>query len=397
MPRASVVEEAVVELARKSPFYNYLFMHIERIPTSKVRTFSLRISGEGNIQLYYNPEVLSSKPIEMVQALLEHECFHIINGHILIPVKNSRYKALWDLSMDAAINQYIPVLDAFSLPMDQLLMEGCGTDNERFFVAPPASIPGETAEFYFQWGLEFMKKNKTVDLELLEENIEMADSHESFGDFELPREFIEELLKNIVSETYEKAKDGIPEGIEASISLFLNKPLLDWRTMIRSFFGSAQYIGRYRTPLWPNRRYEDQPGWRNDYAAKLVIILDTSGSIVDEEFNAFFSEIDMLTRLTDSKIWLIQVDEAVQAVTKYGRGMWKDLKLIGKGETNLQPAIDYAQRELRPEGLIIFTDGFTDLPHVKRKVIFVLSRHYNPEFLEDAKKIYGNSSVVILK
>ena len=126
-------------------------------------------------------------------------------------------------------------------------------------------------------------------------------------------------------------------------------------------------------------------------------MVDTSGSIVDEEFNAFFSEIDTLTRLTDSKIWLIQVDETVQSVTKYGRGMWKNLKLIGKGETNLQPAVDYAQDKLRPEGLIVFTDGFTDLPHVMRKVIFVLSKHYNPGFLEDAKRIYGKYSVVVLR
>ncbi|OAA31085.1 hypothetical protein AT15_08910 [Kosmotoga arenicorallina S304] len=397
MSGISIVEEAVLELAKKSPFYNYLFMHIERLPSLKIRTFSLRVSNNGSLQLHYNPETLSAKPLALVQALLEHECFHIVNGHLLIPIKSSRYKALWDLSMDAAVNQYIPALDAFSLPMDQLLMEGCGTDNERFFVAPPASMPGETAEFYFNWAVEFMKNNKTLDLELLEENLEKADSHENFGDFELPREFVEELLKSIVAETYEKAKKGAPEGIEASISLFINKPLLDWKTIIRSFFGSAQYIGRYRTPLWPNRRYEDQPGWRSDFAAKVAIIVDTSGSIVDEEFDAFFGEIDSITRLTDSRLWLIQVDETVQSVTKYGSGMWKELKLIGKGETNIQPAVDYAEENLRPEGLIIFTDGFTDIPHIKRKVVFVLSKHFNPGFLEDARRIYGKYSAVILK
>ena len=89
--------------------------------------------------------------------------------------------------MDAAVNQFIRELDAFSLPMDSILKEGCGTDNERFFVGPPMQYPGMTAEFYHDWGLDFMKKNKTIDLELLDSNISRPDSHEDFGKFELPR------------------------------------------------------------------------------------------------------------------------------------------------------------------------------------------------------------------
>lgn len=395
--RRDIVEEAVIELGRRSPFYNYLFLFIERVRSSTVRTFKLRVSSRGNLQLLYNPEVLRDKPLELVVALLEHEALHIVNGHILIPVKEKRDRLLWDLCMDAAINQFIPVLDAFSLPLDELLMEGCGTDNERMFIAPPAFLPNQTAEYYHDWAVEFMKKNKTIDLELIETNLEKTDSHEDFGNFELPKEFVQELLNNVVAETYRKAKDGLPEGLEHVVTLFLDRPILDWRTMIRRFFGSSVHVGRYRTPLRPNRRYDDQPGWRNDYAAKIVVVLDTSGSIIEDEFNAFFSEIDIVTRLTDSRIWLVQVDETVQSVMKYGKGMWKDLKLIGRGETDLQPAIDYAQENLRPEGIIVFTDGYTDLPLVKRKVLFVLSRQCNKEFVEEAKEVYGRSSVVVLR
>jgi predicted metal-dependent peptidase len=394
---SDIVQQAVIEISRDSPFYNYLFMFIERIPSSTVRTLKLRVSSSGNLQLLYNPEVLGNKDFLLVQALLKHECLHIVNGHILISVKNKRDRTLWNLCMDAAINQYIRELDVLSMPLDKLLLEGCGTDNENFFVSPPGSLPGKTAEEYHDWAIEFMKNNNTVDLEVIETSMNMPDSHEEFGDFEIPHEYIDELLKNVIAETYEKAKDGVPEGIEASISLLLNKPILDWKTIIRRFIGSSLHVGRYRTPMKPNRRYDDQPGWRNDYAAKVVIVVDTSGSIIEEEFNSFFSEIDALTRITDSRIWLVQVDEAVQSVMQYSKGVWKDLKLIGRGETDLQPAIDYAQEELRPEGIIIFTDGYTDLPVVKRKVLFVLSSKYNDTFLDDCENIYGRSSAVIVK
>lgn len=397
MKSRDILEEAIVELGRENPFYNYLLLFINRTPSSSVRNFKLRVASTGNFQLLYNPERLRNKPLSLVKAMLKHECLHIVNGHILIQVKNSRERLLWDLCMDAAINQYIRELDTFGIPLDQLLADGCGLDNDRFFVTVPGRMPGKTAEEYHEWAVDFMTKNKTVDLELIETSLEKIDSHEDFGDFELPKEFAEDLLKQVVSETFEKAKEGAPEGIEHTVALIVERPILDWRTVIRRFFGSSIHIGRYRTPLRPNRRYDDQPGWRNDYAAKLVVIVDTSGSIIEDEFNSFFSEIDSVTRLTDSNIWLLQVDEAVQSVIKYGKGMWKDLKLIGKGETDLQPAVDYAQENLRPEGIIVFTDGFTDLPVINRKVLFVISKNGNKDFVEQVKEIYGRTSVVTLK
>ncbi len=391
------VEKAIIELGKESAFYNYLFLFIERLRAPLIRTMQLKVSGSGKLQLLFNPQNLANKPLGLVIALLKHECLHIVNSHILIPVRNKREKVLWDLCMDAAVNQYIKELDAFSYPLDKLLMEGCATDNELLFVSPPGFMPGETAEAYHQWALEFMKKNKTVDLELIDAQLNRADSHDDFGKYDLPKEFVEDLLKQVVSETYEKSKGDIPSSIEHVVSMALDRPMLDWRTIIRRFFGASVHVGRYRTPLRPNRRYDDQPGWMNDYAAKLAIIVDTSGSIIDEEFEAFFSEIDVLTKLTDTRMWLIQVDEAVQSVMKYGKGMWRDLKLIGRGETDLQPAVDYAQEYFRPEGILIFTDGYADIPTVSRKVLFVLSEKGSKEFADEASRVYGRSSCAILK
>ncbi len=391
------VERAIIELGKESAFYNYLFLFIERIRTLSIRTVQLKVSGSGKLQLLFNPETLANKPVGLVVALLKHECLHIVNSHILIQVKNKREKVLWDLCMDAAVNQYIRELDAFSYPLDKLLMEGCATDNELMFVSPPGFMPAETAEAYHDWAVDFMKNNKTIDLEIIDKQMNKADSHEEFGKYELPKEFVEDLLKQVVSETYEKSKGDVPSSIEHVVSMALDRPVLDWRTIIRRFFGASVYVGRYRTPLRPNRRYDDQPGWMNDYAAKLAIIVDTSGSIIDEEFEAFFSEIDVLTKLTDSRMWLIQVDEAVQSVMKYGKGMWRDLKLIGRGETDLQPAVDYAQENLRPEGILIFTDGYADIPVVKRKVLFVLSDKGNKDFMDEVTRIYGKSSCTVLR
>jgi len=390
------VEVAAVELGKESPFYTYVFMYLERVATDRVRTFKLRVSEQGRFQLLYNPRLLEGKPLELVKALLLHELLHIVNGHVLIKPENRRDRVIWDLAMDAAINQYIPWLYAFSVPLDVLIAEGCGTDNERLFVAPPDFMPNRTAEEYHRWILEEFEKSKKLDLEIVEEMRENVDSHDDFGAFPISQEMVEDLLKQVVSEAVSRSRDRTPPAIREVVDAVISRPKVHWKTAIRRFVGSAILGERYRTPMKPNRRYEDQPGWRREYLARIAIILDTSGSIIEEEINAFLSEIDGLTRFLDTQLWLIQVDEAVRSVTKYVKGQWKDFQILGRGGTNLQPAVDYAQKGLKVEGLIVFTDGYVDLPLVKRRVLFVLSKTSSKDFANEARQVYGPGSVVML-
>ncbi len=390
-------ESALIELSKESPFYNFLLMFMEKYPSKRVNNISLKISPSGKIMLFYNPEKLKNRNIKYIVALIKHECLHVINGHILLKREKVENKFLFDLCLDAAINQYIRELDVFSRPLDQLLSEGCGVDNDTMFVTCPGNMINKTGEEYYEWALEYLKNDKTVDLQIIEENINRSDDHDDFGKYELPEEFVNDLIKQVASETYETAKRDIPEGLEHHIQMFIDKPVLDWKTQLRRFFGSSIHIGKYRTPLRPNRRYDDQPGWQSEYAAKVVVIIDTSGSIIEEEFSSFFNEIDVISRISNSDIWLIQADETVQSVTKYSKGSWKEIKLIGTGNTDLQPAVEYAQKKLRPEGIVLFTDGYTDLPLVIRKTLFVLSKHANEEFIQEVKDVYGKSSVVKIR
>ena len=80
----------------------------------------------------------------------------------------------------------------------------------------------------------------------------------------------------------------------------------------------------------------------------------------------------------------------------YHKGNWQEIILKGKGSTNLQPAVDYVEQNIRPEGIIVFTDGWLEVPNVQRRILFVLSKKYNPDFLTQVIEYYGKNSVVIL-
>ncbi len=385
-----MIEEALVELGRESPFYLYVLLGMKRVETDSVRTVSLGFSKKGDVILLYNPRIFK-RGKRFVKALLKHEVMHLINQHFLIKPKDERDKKIWDLAMDAAINQYIEELDAFGVPLTQLVEGGHGVDNEYIFAVPPPEHPGETAEFYHDWMLRKFEEMGRFDIEALPSSL---DEHPSTDEVNV--DMILEITKSRVGKAFNVYGGSLPSGVQRMVEKLLSRPTLNWRVLLRRFLGVSVRGERYSTPLRPNRRYEDQPGWRHTYESRIAVVVDTSGSIIESEVNDFLSEIEGLVKFSDGEVHLVQVDNNVTMVTKYRRGDWRDLEIIGGGETDLQPAIDYAEEELRTEGIVVFTDGYVDVPIARRRILFVLSRHHNPDFIIEATKIYGPSSVVVI-
>jgi len=205
-----------------------------------------------------------------------------------------------------------------------------------------------------------------------------------------------DIVSEFITKAYDKSKKNLPDGIELAVSLMVTKPFFNWETMLRRFFGSSIVVEKYRTLMRPNRRYEDQPGWRSKMGPNIAIIIDTSGSIIEEEYNAFFSEVENISKNLGGKVTLIQADSHIQNIMTYHKGNWKELVLKGKGSTDMQPAVDYVEENLRPEGIIIFTDGWVEVPNVQRRILFILSKKHNPEFLNNVIEYYGKNSVAII-
>lgn len=393
----SDIEKIILNLGKRSPFYLYLLLNISRVPSKEVRNIELSFQRSSKITLYYNPEWINSKHPEFVEGLILHHLMHLINLHFLIKPKDNRDRMIWDLAMDAAINQYIPQLSAFGVPLNLLIEEGHGVDNEKLFVLPPDWMPDRSAEEYHKWILQKMDELGRYDIAVVAQAREnSSDSHDGMYRVQ-DIDMILELTKSDLKKVFNLYGSELESGVKRLVELSISRPLLNWKDKIRHFAGVSEYGERYTTVLRPNRRYEQQPGWKTSHMARLGIVVDTSGSIIEEEFDDFFSEIEALSRYVDTNFVLVQVDRAVNLEIRYSKGAYRNMEIIGGGETDLQPAIDHLQDNHHPEGIIVFTDGYTDLPVVKRRVLFVLSKHYSEEFLSQARKIYGSSSVVVLR
>jgi len=382
------LRRVVDALIKKNPFYGYLLMGAS-FREAQVKNVALALSRNGDFVIFYNPVSVATKVEEMLEALVLHELMHYVNRHYLIKPKDERDKKIWDLAKDAAINQFIPLLDAYSIPLNVLIAEGHGTDNDVIFVGPPIDMLNRTAEEYHDYIISEFQKKDNFDLEVVSELL--PGQHD--GNFDFPLDVVLELLDERVGKAFNLFGHELPSGLRELVSRSINKARINWRTALQRFFGISQRSDRYQTPLRPNRRYEDQPGWRYTFEPKVTIIIDTSGSIIEEEINEFLAELESISHVVGS-FKLIQIDRSVRFVTEYRLGKWKDIEIYGGGETDLQPAVDMAERDFKSDGIVIFTDGYVDLPKVTRRVLFVLSRQHNIDFYVDAKKIYG--SVYIL-
>lgn len=390
-----MMDEILTRLARRSPFYMYLFLNMSRRPSFEAEKLYISFNN-GRLTVVYNPRWIEQKSEQFVEAFLIHQLMHLINLHFLIKPKDERDKAIWDLAMDAAINQYIPELAVFGVPLNLLVEEGHSVDNENLFVLPPDWMPNKSAEEYHEWILQEMERLGRFDIVIVAKLREKGlDSHDEILTKQ-DADMILEISQSLLSKAFNLYGSELPSGVRRMVELSIFKPFLNWRDMLRRFAGVSEYGDRYLTPLKPNRRYQDQPGWKVASVAKLGIIVDTSGSIIQEELDAFFTEIEALSRYVDTSLVLVQVDRAVNLKVNYTKGMWRNLQILGGGETDLQPAVDYLEHNHRPEGIVIFTDGFADLPRVKRRVLFVLSKYHSEEFFNQARSTYGRSSVVVL-
>ena len=140
----------------------------------------------------------------------------------------------------------------------------------------------------------------------------------------------------------------------------------DYRRALTKFRANIVSANRQLTRMKPSRRYGfTAMGSRYDRKADILIAVDVSGSITDDNFARFYHAIKnfFFLRIIEN-IDLIFFDVNLKNTTpiKFTKNL--SLKEIsGRGGTNFQPPVDYfLENKNRYSGMIIFTDGEGDIP-----------------------------------
>jgi predicted metal-dependent peptidase len=129
-----------------------------------------------------------------------------------------------------------------------------------------------------------------------------------------------------------------------------------------------------------NRRFSDNPGLKIKMKQHMLLAIDTSGSVSNEELTEFMNEIHHIYK-AGVDITMVQCDTSIRSIEQY-KGK-HEMNVTGRGGTEFDPVLDYYNaNQKKYTSLVYFTDGecYTSVKP-KGRVLWVLSErsHMNED------------------
>ncbi|MCL2074568.1 MAG: VWA-like domain-containing protein [Marinilabiliaceae bacterium] len=185
-------------------------------------------------------------------------------------------------------------------------------------------------------------------------------------------DFMDEKLREIVEWANNNMSWGnLPGNLIQHLVASLT-PKLDYRKIINSFRASVLKSNKILTRFKPSRRFGFlYMGKKSEFVTNLLIAIDVSASISNEEIKIFYSVINRFFKYGIKSIDVIQFDTEVKMPLTTLKKAQKDIKVHGRGGTSFSPVIEFFENTKKNfyDGLIIFTDGEAEIPALTSKTI----------------------------
>lgn len=347
-------------------FYAHLFYHIDRV----VNNTSCPTMGvgmlNGRIKLVYNTEFLSKLSDSSAVEILKHECLHLINDHINrsqgAKEKNMLKHKMENIAQDCAINQYLDnkVIEEIGGVTLNKFRELLSHKPEDFELKPKM-----TYEYYYDL-LEQEKEareNQQGDQgegqgSLGDQLSDMEmDDHGQFGEMDaLDKAMLEEKIKEAAEQARASGAGRLPSEVEELLEL-KKKPTQNWKRLLKRFVGQGVKANNKSSRSRRNRRYGIKvAGKKKDHIARILVVLDTSGSMTwGNRTEKVLSELyGIWKEMPDNRLDITECDAQIQKVFTYDGKT--DFKISGRGGTDMEPALEYADKN-KYDGVIFLTDG----------------------------------------
>ena len=367
------------KLMLEEPFYGFYLLSLNKIWDVRIGTAGVCKNGI-NYQLMISEPFWDTLNEDHKTGLLKHELLHIAFGHLLTFTKFSN-KELGNIAMDMEINQYI---DDHKLPEGGINIKDYPDLNLKFRAG---------TQYYYdelQKAQEKKKeqgscgdKNMDKVLDGLDQSQEAIligvidnDSGEGglgsekevkvpkhdWKEFEnLPeaeKQLIDMQLQRVLEECKkqtQKKQGHVPGEMKGLIKIQeIIPPKFNWKNYLRRFTGISTKIFTKKIRRKQNVKFPDMPGLKVKMKQKLLLAIDTSGSVRNREVKEFMNEMHHIYK-TGVDITLIQCDTYIRDVSEY-TGTY-ELKIHGRGGTNFTPVIKYFNKNTSYTSLIYFTDG----------------------------------------
>ena len=376
------VSKTTIQLLLKEPFYGHFFTGLLREVTTTLPTMAVGATSNKMVKLYVNPDFWETVLVksEWRYGVLKHEILHIVLKHI-IQTKNFSNKRIFNIAADIVVNQYI---DRVQLPDGAVLLED--------FAAMQLEKNKDVGYYYDKLLKEWqdivnccspqegdesepLQGHQKLLADLMSQPNWQLDMHElwdkEFGKMsESERKIIDSLLndvlKNAIKRVGPKGIGNLPWGLQEYIGNLVAsfEPIIDWRRTLRLFAGSSMRTYLKNTIRRPSKRYGTTPGIKIKNRQKILVAIDTSGSINLTDLKEFFSELHHIWK-QNAEIFVVECDTHIHHSYFY-KGLPPD-NIHGRGGTDFNAPLAYANETYLADAVIYFTDGYAPTPTVKNR------------------------------
>ena len=189
----------------------------------------------------------------------------------------------------------------------------------------------------------------------------------------------DEEMADKINRQIEKAQKtnqwgSISGNCQELISASLKIPM-DYRRILSQFRASIISQRRKLSRMKPNRRYGfTDMGSQFEPKTHLLVAVDVSGSIGSDDLQNFFSIINRFFSYGVEAIQVIAFDTEIKQEFELKKAA-KSIEVVGRGGTDFQCAIDYYETHSEYQGLIIFTDGYAEIPKIRvcKQILWILT------------------------
>jgi len=343
------ISHAKAKLLVDYPYFGTLASKLELVVNDDIEAFV-----SNGVKLEYRSEYLAELEIKELEFIFANGAMHSSLAHD--KRKNNRSGWLWQMATDMAINDML-VENGMTLPYGaQYRKRFAGMYAEEIYAELKADMIREDDHLEYEAdSADDVEPNNDEKNEKKEEKREQTSE-------ELQEEILQEqlLAEEAISLLESEFKRGdIPKTIDRFFKLEYEGKI-DWRDELK--VALDRYFRDDYTLLPPSKKLLYTGIYLPSSISqtfRLVIVVDSSGSVDEELLNTFLSEVNFLMALiTNYQIELLVCDDKVHSHKTSYSGESLDVELRGGGGTDYRPAFKYIEENFDDTKLVLY---FTDL------------------------------------
>lgn len=349
----NLVEKVILFLLQgQDVFFGQFMLRVKREIRLDITVPIATIPKGDGFNMYFNPVFFLNCTIREMAALIKHEIYHIMNFHFEREkqLKNRFSKDAIGTALDISINQYINDLPGYSKKLDAINME------YNLDLAENRSIEEYTQEIYKSI------KSRIKDDIIKEDNEEgytfdIDKAHDIWDEIDIDKESITSLTKKIAISAYNQ---NTPIGLQNIILAYDEKREISWESVLKNSIPKVK-SGYKKTIVRRNRRQPERFDLRGSLPkseAEVVVAMDISASMKDDDIRKILIEILNITNVTKNKVTVIECDNEIRKVYKLNSERDIQKRCKDNGATAFSPVFRYLKEHNKKDCILVyFTDG----------------------------------------